>query len=59
MWICLLVWLHMQNGSFDFANARAAMVSPLAKKLFMVDGVTGEGVMLGWWVGGWWGLYVC
>lgn len=31
----------MENGSFDFANARAAMVSPLAKKLFMVDGVTG------------------
>jgi hypothetical protein len=32
----------MQNGSYDFANARAAMVSPLAKKLFLVDGVTGE-----------------
>lgn len=31
----------MENGSYEFANARAAMVSPLAKKLFMVDGVTG------------------
>lgn len=36
----------MQNGSFDFANARAAMVSPLAKKLFLVDGVTGGCVRL-------------
>jgi hypothetical protein len=32
----------LQSGSYDFANARAAMVSPLAKKLFLVDGVTGE-----------------
>eukprot|EP00882_Tetradesmus_deserticola_P017570 GHRQ01018821.1.p1 GENE.GHRQ01018821.1~~GHRQ01018821.1.p1 ORF type:complete len:395 (+),score=90.26 GHRQ01018821.1:617-1801(+) len=31
----------MESGSFEFSNARAAMVSPLAKKLFMVDGVTG------------------
>lgn len=31
----------MESGSYDFANARAAMVSPLAKKLFLVDGVTG------------------
>jgi hypothetical protein len=38
--LALLVCL--QSGSFEFSNARAAMVSPLAKKLFMVDGVTGE-----------------
>jgi hypothetical protein len=31
----------LQSGSFEFSNARAAMVSPLAKKLFMIDGVTG------------------
>jgi Fe-S cluster biogenesis protein NfuA len=31
----------MESGSFEFSNARAAMVSPLAKKLFMIDGVTG------------------
>jgi hypothetical protein len=38
--MALLVCL--QSGSFEFSNARAAMVSPLAKKLFMIDGVTGE-----------------
>jgi hypothetical protein len=31
----------MESGSYEFANARSAMVSPLAKKLFLVDGVTG------------------
>uniref|UniRef100_A0A383V5U1 Scaffold protein Nfu/NifU N-terminal domain-containing protein n=1 Tax=Tetradesmus obliquus TaxID=3088 RepID=A0A383V5U1_TETOB len=31
----------MESGSFEFSSARAAMVSPLAKKLFMIDGVTG------------------
>jgi hypothetical protein len=31
-----------QNGSYEFSNARAAMVSPLAKKLFCIDGITGE-----------------
>ncbi|KAF8069479.1 NIFU5 [Scenedesmus sp. PABB004] len=31
----------MESGSYEFASARAAMVSPLAKKLFLVDGVTG------------------
>jgi Fe-S-cluster-containing dehydrogenase component len=40
---CALMHL-LQSGSYDFANARAAMVSPLAKKLFLVDGVTGETV---------------
>eukprot|EP00898_Chlorokybus_atmophyticus_P003415 jgi/Chlat1/4074/Chrsp26S04114 len=30
----------MQSGSADFPNARAAMSSPLAKKLFAIDGVT-------------------
>eukprot|EP00877_Chromochloris_zofingiensis_P012698 jgi/Chrzof1/7682/Cz02g32230.t1 len=31
----------MENGPYDFSNARAAMVSPLAKRLFGIDGVTG------------------
>lgn len=31
----------LQNGPYDFSNARAAMVSPLAKRLFGIDGVTG------------------
>lgn len=31
----------METGSYEFPNARSAMVSPLAKKLFLVDGVTG------------------
>lgn len=31
----------MESGSYEFSNARAAMASPLAKKLFAVDGVTG------------------
>lgn len=31
----------MESGSYDFSNARAAMVSPLAKRLFAIDGVTG------------------
>ncbi|GBG64837.1 hypothetical protein CBR_g48305 [Chara braunii] len=30
----------LEEGSADFANARAAMASPLAKALFMIDGVT-------------------
>lgn len=30
-----------QNGSREFPNARAAMSSPLAKRLFAIDGVTG------------------
>jgi hypothetical protein len=37
-----LLVAHLQSGSFEFSNARAAMVSPLAKKLFMIDGVTGK-----------------
>lgn len=31
-----------QSGSFEFSSARAAMVSPLAKRLFAIDGITGE-----------------
>jgi hypothetical protein len=31
----------IQSGSREFANARAAMSSPLAKRLFAIDGVTG------------------
>lgn len=31
----------MEAGTYEFANARAAMVSPLAKRLFSIDGVTG------------------
>eukprot|EP00878_Enallax_costatus_P007486 GHUV01007841.1.p1 GENE.GHUV01007841.1~~GHUV01007841.1.p1 ORF type:complete len:285 (+),score=95.07 GHUV01007841.1:173-1027(+) len=31
----------MENGSYDFSNARSAMVSPLAKRLFRIDGITG------------------
>ena len=34
-----------QSGVMDFSNARSAMVSPLAKKLFTVDGI--KGVFLG------------
>jgi hypothetical protein len=30
----------MESGSYEFANARAAMGSPLAKRLFAIDGVT-------------------
>ncbi|GBG00201.1 hypothetical protein Rsub_13018 [Raphidocelis subcapitata] len=29
------------SGSYEFSNARAAMASPLAKRLFAIDGVTG------------------
>lgn len=32
--------LASQNGSQEFNNARAAMASPLANKLFGIDGVT-------------------
>jgi hypothetical protein len=28
------------KGTLDFPNARAAMISPLAKALFRIDGVT-------------------
>mmetsp|Transcript_28532 Transcript_28532/g.90926 ORF Transcript_28532/g.90926 Transcript_28532/m.90926 type:complete len:221 (+) Transcript_28532:2-664(+) len=35
----------LESGVMDFSNARAAMASPLAKKLFLVDGV--KGVFLG------------
>ncbi|KAI8476960.1 MAG: scaffold protein Nfu/NifU N terminal-domain-containing protein [Monoraphidium minutum] len=31
----------MESGSYEFSSARAAMASPLAKRLFAVDGVTG------------------
>ena len=31
----------VQGGSKEFPNARAAMSSPLAKRLFAIDGVTG------------------
>ena len=31
----------LQAGSMQFGNARESMKSPLAKKLFQVDGVTG------------------
>lgn len=31
----------MQSGSAEFRNAREAMASPLAKRLFGIDGVTG------------------
>lgn len=31
----------MENGTFEFQNARAALVSPLAKRLFSIDGVVG------------------
>ncbi|CAG9460459.1 unnamed protein product [Pedinophyceae sp. YPF-701] len=31
----------MDSGAYDFSNARAAMVSPLAIRLFAVDGVKG------------------
>lgn len=30
----------LQSGSMQFGNARESMKSPLAKKLFQVDGVT-------------------
>ncbi len=30
----------LQSGSHEFPNARAGMASPLAKRLFAVDGVT-------------------
>ena len=30
----------MQTGSKDFSNAREGMASPLAKRLFAIDGVT-------------------
>lgn len=30
----------MEQGTYDFPNARSAMVSPLAKKLFAIDGVS-------------------
>eukprot|EP00879_Flechtneria_rotunda_P001261 GHRR01001408.1.p1 GENE.GHRR01001408.1~~GHRR01001408.1.p1 ORF type:complete len:314 (+),score=93.83 GHRR01001408.1:90-944(+) len=30
----------LESGSYEFSNARAAMTSPLAKKLFCIDGVT-------------------
>ena len=33
---------YMQNGSYEFSNARSAMVSPLAKRLFRIDGITGK-----------------
>ena len=31
----------MQSGSAEFRNAREAMASPLAKRLFGIDGVSG------------------
>jgi len=31
----------MESGSYEFTSPRAAMVSPLAKKLFAIDGITG------------------
>ena len=36
----LIVGLLLQAGSMQFSNARESMKSPLAKKLFQVDGVT-------------------
>lgn len=35
-----IVGLLLQAGSMQFSNARESMKSPLAKKLFQVDGVT-------------------
>ena len=32
----------LQSGSYEFTSARAAMASPLAKKLFAVEGITGQ-----------------
>lgn len=32
----------LQSGSYEFSNARSAMVSPLAKRLFRVDGISGK-----------------
>ena len=37
---CLEKGAHLQGGSMQFTNARESMKSPLAKKLFQVDGVT-------------------
>ena len=35
------IYIALQAGSANFANAREAMASPLAKKLMVIDGVTG------------------
>lgn len=40
MYIHIYVAFMLQNGSQEFNNARAAMASPLANKLFGIDGVT-------------------
>jgi hypothetical protein len=32
--------LFLQSGSHDFPNARAGMASPLARRLFAIDGIT-------------------
>ena len=32
--------MPVQTGSMDFSNAREGMASPLAKRLFAIDGVT-------------------
>jgi hypothetical protein len=42
VFLFVLLVVLLQSGSYEFSNARAAMVSPLAKKLFSIDGVTGE-----------------
>ncbi len=31
----------LETGTADFPNAKAALASPLAKKLFRVDGIKG------------------
>jgi hypothetical protein len=33
--------MGMQNGVISFSSAREAMASPLAKRIFGIDGVTG------------------
>lgn len=39
-WYMLTLGMVLQAGSMQFGNARESMKSPLAKKLFQVDGVT-------------------